>query len=129
MSPVWGHRLEGEPEELSISYCAGRDVRTIPMADEILIPFDIWNTEAHNIMLYRQGIISRDELKVILSALLRVRELHEAGNFQLDPQKEDVHMNIESFITALQALWISRCTVPSPLDVASTVVVNPQIPA
>jgi len=99
MSPIWGHRLEGEPEELSISYCAGRDVRTIPMADEILIPFDIWNTEAHNIMLHRQGIISRGELKVILSALLQVRELHDLGQFKLDPQKEDVHMNIESFIT------------------------------
>ena len=37
MSPVWGHRLEGEPEELSISYCAGRDVKVLPMADEILM--------------------------------------------------------------------------------------------
>jgi len=99
MSPIWGHRLEGEPEELSISYCAGRDVRAIPMADEMLIPFDVWNTEAHNIMLHRQGIINKDDLKVILSALLQVRELHEAGQFKLDPQKEDVHMNIESFIT------------------------------
>ncbi|MFC1715464.1 argininosuccinate lyase [Candidatus Poribacteria bacterium] len=99
MSPVWGHRLEGKPEELSILYCAGRDVKVVPMADEILIPFDIWNTEAHNIMLHRQGIISRDELRVILSALLQVRELHEEGQFSLDPEKEDVHMNIESFIT------------------------------
>ena len=99
MAPVWGHRLDGKPEELSISYCAGRDVKVIPMADEILIPFDIWNTESHNIMLYRQGIISREELGVILSALLQVRTLYEEGQFKLDPQKEDVHMNIESFIT------------------------------
>ena len=98
MSPVWGHRLAGKPEELSILYCAGRDVKVVPMADEILIPFDIWNTEAHNIMLHRQGIISRDELRVILSALLQVRKLHEEGQFRLDPQKEDVHMNIESFV-------------------------------
>ncbi len=98
MGPVWGHRLEGKPEELNISYCAGRDVKVIPMADEILIPFDVWNTEAHNIMLQRQGIISREELRVILAALLRVRELHEKGEFKLDSQKEDVHMNIESFI-------------------------------
>ena len=99
MSTVWGHRLEDKPEELSILYCAGRDVKVVPMADEILIPFDIWNTEAHNIMLHSQGIISRDELQVILSALSQVRELHEGGQFELDPQKEDVHMNIESFIT------------------------------
>ncbi len=99
IGPVWGHRLEGKPGELSILYCAGRDVRVIPMADEILIPFDIWNTEAHNIMLCRRGIISRDELRVILSALLRIRNLYEEGQFKLDPGKEDVHMNIESFIT------------------------------
>ncbi len=99
MSPVWGHRLEGEPKELSVLYCAGRDVKVIPMADEMLISFDIWNTEAHNIMLHRQGIITRDELRVILSALNQVRELHEKGQFELDPQKEDVHMNVESFIT------------------------------
>lgn len=99
MSPVWGHRLAGEPEELSILYCAGRDVKVVPMADEVLIPFDIWNTEAHNIMLYKQGIIEKEELKVILSSLLQVRELYEDGKFKLDPQKEDVHMNVESFIT------------------------------
>ena len=99
MGQVWGHRLEGKPEELNVLYCAGRDVKVIPMADELLIPFDIWNTEAHNVMLHKQGIISRDELRVILSALLQVRELHAEGRFRLDPQKEDVHMNIESFIT------------------------------
>ena len=99
MGPVWGHRLEDSPKELSVLYCAGRDVKVIPMADEVLIPFDIWNTEAHNVMLQRQGIINKNELKVILGALLKVRELYEAGEFQLDPQKEDVHMNIESFIT------------------------------
>jgi argininosuccinate lyase len=99
MGQVWGHRLQDKPEELSILYCAGRDVKVIPMADEMLILFDVWNTEAHNIMLQRQGIISREELRVILSALLQVRELYDKGQFRLDPQKEDVHMNIESFIT------------------------------
>ncbi|MBD3183827.1 argininosuccinate lyase [Candidatus Poribacteria bacterium] len=99
MSPVWGHRLEEQPEELSVLYCAGRDVKSLPMADEILITYDIWNTEAHDIMLYKQGILTKEEVKVILSALDQVRKLHEKDQFKLDPQKEDVHMNIESFIT------------------------------
>ena len=99
MGLIWGNRLEGKPQELSVMYCAGRDVRVVPMADELLIPFDVWNTEAHDIMLYKQGIISKDDLKVILSALLQVRKLYEEGKFKLDPQKEDVHINIESFIT------------------------------
>jgi len=99
MGLVWGHRLEGKPRELSVMYCAGRDVRIVPMADELLIPFDIWNTEAHDIMLYKQGVISKEDLRVILSALHQVRKLYEDGNFKLDPKKEDVHINIESFVT------------------------------
>lgn len=99
MDLVWGRRLSEKPEELSVLYSSGRDVRPLPMADELLIPFDIWNTTAHNIMLHKQGIISRDEIRAVLLALQRVRELYESGQFKLDPQKEDVHMNIESFIT------------------------------
>jgi len=99
MGLIWEHRLTEKPEELSVIYSSGRDVRTIPMADEILIPFDIWNTEAHDIMLYKQNIINKNEIKVILQALAKVRELYESGQFKLDPQKEDVHINIESFIT------------------------------
>jgi len=99
MGVVWGHRLAGKPEELSVMYSAGRDVKSIPMADELLIPFDIWNTEAHDIMLYKQGILNRDEVKVILSALLHIRKMYDDGQFELDPKKEDVHMNIESYVT------------------------------
>lgn len=99
MGVVWGHRLAGKPEELSVMYSAGRDVKTLPMADEILIPYDLWNTESHDVMLYKQGILTRDEIKVILSSLLRIRELYESGEFKLDPRKEDVHMNIESYVT------------------------------
>jgi len=99
MGVVWGHRLAGKPEELSVMYSAGRDVKALPMADEVLIPYDIWNTEAHDVMLYKQGVLTRDEIKVILSSLLSIRELYESGEFKLDPKKEDVHMNIESYVT------------------------------
>jgi argininosuccinate lyase len=99
MGVVWGNRLAGKPEELSVMYSAGRDVKALPMADEILIPYDLWNTESHDVMLYKQGILTRDEIKVILSSLLRIRELYENGEFKLDPKKEDVHMNIESYVT------------------------------
>ncbi len=98
MGVVWGHRLSGKPEELAVMYSAGRDVKSIPMVDEILVPYDIWNTTAHNIMLYKQGILSIDDIRVILSSLRKIRELYEKGEFKLDPRKEDVHMNIESYI-------------------------------
>lgn len=99
MSVIWGHRLEDKPDELSIIYSSGRDVKALPMADEALTPYDLWNSEAHNIMLYKQGIISRAELRSILSATAKIRELLSEGKFNLDPQKEDVHMNVESFVT------------------------------
>jgi argininosuccinate lyase len=98
MGVVWGHRLAGKPEELSVMYSAGRDVKAVPMADELLIPFDIWNTEAHDIMLYKQGILSKEEAKIILSALVEIRKMFDEGQFKLDPKKEDVHMNIESYV-------------------------------
>ncbi|MGB9595093.1 MAG: argininosuccinate lyase, partial [Candidatus Poribacteria bacterium] len=99
MGVVWGHRLAGKPEELAVMYSAGRDVKPIPMADEILIPYDIWNTTAHDIMLYKQSILNIDDIKLILSSLQKIKELYEKGKFKLDPKKEDVHMNIESYIT------------------------------
>lgn len=98
MGVVWGHRLAGKPEELPVMYSAGRDVKSIPMADELLIPYDIWNTTAHDIMLYRQGILNIDDIRIILSSLQKIKELYEKGEFKLDPKKEDVHMNIESYI-------------------------------
>ena len=99
MSPVWSGRMGAGPDPEILSYCSGRDVVPLPMADEALIPYDIWNTEAHDIMLWRQGLLPEEHLRVILRALEDLRNAAKEGRFQLDPQKEDVHMNVESRVT------------------------------
>jgi argininosuccinate lyase len=99
MGPVWEKRLRGEIKEQVLRYCSGRDVNPLPAADEYLIPYDIWSTEAHNVMLYRQGLLSPGEVDSILRALAKLRRRYEDGRLLLDPVKEDVHMNLEAFIS------------------------------
>ena len=67
-------------------------------ADTRLIGYDIWGSQAHAIMLARQEIISEADLREILRWLRKVEKDFQNGNFTLDPNKEDVHMNVESYL-------------------------------
>ena len=67
-------------------------------ADTRLIAYDIWGSQAHAIMLARQEIISNTDLREILRWLRKAEEDYQIGNFTLDPNKEDVHMNVESYL-------------------------------
>ena len=101
-SQIWGNHLSGPADEQNVVFCAGRDVQEIPMADQILLPFDIWTNRAHCIMLQKQDIISVNCLEKILTGLSKLESLVEAGDFALDPEKEDVHINVEDFVTENQ---------------------------
>ena len=103
-SQIWGKHLSKPSDEQNVLFCAGRDVQEIPMADQILLPFDIWTNRAHCIMLHNQEIISGSCLRKILAGLGKLENLIEEGNFELDPEKEDVHINVESFVTEDQGL-------------------------
>ena len=98
-SQIWGNHLSNPPDEQNVLFCAGRDVQEIPMADQILLPFDIWTNRAHCIMLHKQEIISVNCLEKILTSLGKLENLVEQGDFALDPEKEDVHINVEDFVT------------------------------
>jgi argininosuccinate lyase len=97
--PVWSARMEEQASPLNVLFCAGRDVTPKTSADELLIPYDIWTNKVHCLMLMRQKIISPEMLKKILRSLEKLLHLYLAGRFKLDPQKEDVHINIEAFVT------------------------------
>jgi len=99
---VWGSHLNKPPNEQNILFCAGRDVQPLPMADELLLPYDIWTNRAHCIMLHKQGLIPSASLSSILAGLNKLEKLVAAGNFSLDPTKEDVHINVEAFVTESQ---------------------------
>jgi argininosuccinate lyase len=95
---LWGSRFHREPPRRIIDFLAGRDVQGVPPSDQDLIEYDIWGSKAHAIMLCKQGIISEDDLKVILRGLREVEALLARGEFVLDGSKEDVHSNVEGFL-------------------------------
>ena len=101
-SQIWGSHLKNKPDEQNVLFCAGRDVQELPMADELLLPYDIWTNRAHCIMLERQGLVPKASLAKILTGLSQLEELVETGEFSLDPAKEDVHINVEAFVTEKQ---------------------------
>ena len=95
---LWGGRFEELPSREMIDFLSGRDVKGIPPCDERLIPYDLWGNRAHLLMLCHQDILSKQDGKKILKALKGIENLHQKGKFKLDPSKEDVHSNIESFL-------------------------------
>ena len=59
---------------------------------------DIEGTEAHNIMLYEQQVLSRKDLVRILSSLEKLKREYESGKVKIKPEYEDVHEFIETYV-------------------------------
>jgi argininosuccinate lyase len=95
---LWGGRFENLPSREIIEFLSGRDVKGIPPCDERLVPYDLWGSRAHVLMLCRQKIIPLRDGKRILKGLREIETLFQKGKFKLQPSKEDVHSNIESFL-------------------------------
>jgi argininosuccinate lyase len=95
---LWGGRFEDLPPQQIIDFLSGRDVRGTSPCDARLIPYDLWGSRAHTLMLCRQGILTQQDGRKILRGLREIARLNEKGEFSLDPSKEDVHSNIESFL-------------------------------
>ncbi|HII53302.1 argininosuccinate lyase [Candidatus Micrarchaeota archaeon CG08_land_8_20_14_0_20_49_17] len=68
-------------------------------ADAYLVPYDILVNKAHTLMLAKQKIISAAEAMAILSALKNLESAQGKGKFLLEERYEDVHMNVEAFVT------------------------------
>jgi argininosuccinate lyase len=69
--------------------------------DSALWREDIAGSIAHARGLARIGVISEDEARQIVGGLQQIAGEIERGEFQWEVEKEDVHMNIESRLTAL----------------------------
>ncbi len=52
-----------------------------------MVAYDIWGTTAHILMLYKQGIIKKEYMKPILTALIEINKEVAAKTFVIDPQK------------------------------------------
>ena len=83
---LWGGHLIQNPAQQNVEFCAGRDVREVPMADEILLHFDIWTNRAHCIMLEQCGLIQGTHLTDILNGLRELEDSIEKGTFRLKPE-------------------------------------------
>ncbi|MBS1266036.1 MAG: Fumarate hydratase class II [Candidatus Woesearchaeota archaeon] len=99
MDRLWGSAFDKKPKELAVLFAAGRDVKSLPAADEVLIPYEIKASKAWAKALFDQKIIDKDVLNKLLQGLDELQELYDKGEFKLDPLKEDVHTNVESFLT------------------------------
>lgn len=89
-SGVYRSRLKGKFNEKTARFVSSMK------EDERIFEDDINGTEAHDIMLFEQEIITREDLKKILSALEKTRLKIKTGKLKLSPKFEDIHEFIES---------------------------------
>ncbi len=59
---------------------------------------DIIGTEVHNIMLFEQGVLNKNEIKMILTSLENIRNKLLNKQLELDENFEDIHPFIEKCV-------------------------------
>jgi len=89
---LWGGRFQSDLTEETEAFTESTEI------DKRMILHDIWGSQAHAIMLTKQDIISEDVLFEILKWLEKAHNDFIEGKFELKPELEDVHMNVESYL-------------------------------
>jgi len=69
--------------------------------DKSIILADLTGSLAHVQMLAETGLVTLDQSANLTRGLRQIVESYEKGQFQLDPENEDVHMNVESKLEEL----------------------------
>src|SRR5712691_6131014 len=95
---LYGASLVSPTPEV-VAFMAGWDVATKGAADQALVPFDLWVNRAHTRMLVAQAILTPGQGQAILRGLDELEQRYGAGQFVVRPALEDVHTNIEKFLT------------------------------
>ena len=91
---LWGGRFEEGVDEFTQRFGASLPV------DKELYAEDIAGSRAHAAMLAKQGVITDEDAQAINAGLERIKERIETGDFVFDINDEDIHMAIESALTA-----------------------------
>ena len=86
-----GGKLDKDVQEFSV----GND----PELDMNIIQHDILASIAHSQMLQKIGILSSEEQKSIQSSLKSLNTVVSKGDFSIDPELEDGHTAIETFLS------------------------------
>ena len=91
---LWSGRFEEGVSEFTQRFGASLPV------DKQLYAQDIAGSRAHAAMLAAQGVISEDDAAAIDAGLAQIKDDIEAGDFTFDINNEDIHMSVESALTA-----------------------------
>jgi argininosuccinate lyase len=94
-NPMWGGRFDGGGSDLLTR------INSTVHFDRRLLFHDIDGSIAHAGMLVHQNIIDAHVGEVIVHGLREIRAEAMAGTLRLDPELEDVHMNVEARLTEL----------------------------
>mmetsp|Transcript_73402 Transcript_73402/g.192470 ORF Transcript_73402/g.192470 Transcript_73402/m.192470 type:complete len:414 (-) Transcript_73402:215-1456(-) len=93
MAKLWGG---SGIHPLLESYTVGEDYI---IDGKHMLPFDLRASEAHAMMLCKIGVLTSDEAELIKKALNEIRDLWNAGKFEVTRSQEDGHTAIEQYIT------------------------------
>ncbi|MGX4763768.1 argininosuccinate lyase [Holzapfeliella sp. JNUCC 72] len=93
MKKLWGGRFDGKNEHWIDEFGASIDI------DQQLADQDIAGSLAHVKMLGETGILTEDEVNQITTGLKQVQEKIHQGLLEFTVENEDIHLNIESFLT------------------------------
>ncbi len=96
---LWGAAFTKNPADLLLEFTTGKDMKSSVPADEVLIPFDIETNKVHAAKLVKAGFLSEEEFKQLDGALDKLLSLYGEGSFTLEIELEDVHTNIEAWLT------------------------------
>ena len=91
---MWGGRFDDEPDARMADF-----TRSIEIDAELALD-DIAGSIAHVRGLGRAGLLSDDEVAALEGGLAALRLDVEAGAVAWDPTLEDVHLNLETLLTA-----------------------------
>lgn len=91
---LWGGRFEAGLEKWVEEFGASISF------DQKMAEFDIKGSIAHVTMLGQTGIISQEEATQIKVGLEELLAEYQAGDLEFDVSNEDIHMNVESLLTA-----------------------------
>ncbi|WFF39747.1 argininosuccinate lyase [Moraxella nasibovis] len=92
---MWGGRFSEATDKFVAEFTASVNF------DKRMANQDIQGSIAHATMLGECGIITKDESQKIIDGLNQVKAEIEKGEFVWKVELEDVHMNVESRLTAL----------------------------
>ncbi len=87
---MWGGRFKSGPSAIMEEINASIDY------DQRLFNQDIDGSIAHASMLGQTGILTKTDVKKIISGLEEIRKEIDTGKFKFSRQLEDIHLNIEN---------------------------------